>query len=248
MSRTPPREQRLASQLAGTGRKPRSSDCARCLVLRGLREAGLPSATIGSLCEQLWLTRAKKRQLLFLEGNRATHLFVLRSGRVKLSRHDSAGTEHIVEILESGDVFGAEAVFDLPYGVSAEAMNDVEVCVGTRREVEALLEVAPSFGMSLARYLLRRLNDVRARQACLGTVGARARLAAWLLHETKRRGPDAQTTPHDLTLAEYGAILGTSPETVCRALKDLRQRGIVELRDGALRILDEGRLRRLART
>lgn len=248
MSCTPPREQSLASRLATTARKPQSSDCARCLVLRGLQEAGLPASTIGSLCQQLWLTRAKRRQLLYLEGNRATHLFILRSGRVKLSRHDSAGSEHIVEVLESGDVFGTEAVFGLDYGVSAEAMTDAEVCVGTKEEIAALAQAAPTFGMSLARYLLVRLNDARARQACLGTVGARARLAAWLLNEVRRRGPASDSTPQDLTLAEYGAILGTSPETVCRALKDLRQRGVLETREGSIRILDEARLSRLART
>lgn len=247
MSRTPPGNETLAASLAATGRKPRSEDCRRCLVLRGLQEAGLPAATIGSLCERLWLTRARRRQLLFLEGNRATHLFVLRSGRVKLSRHDTGGTEHIVDVLTSGDLFGAEALFGEEYGTSAEAMTEVEVCVGTRAEVEALLDVAPSFGMSLARYLSSQLDLARARQACLGTVGARARLAAWLLNEVRRRGPQADSTPHDLTLAELGAILGTSPETVCRTLGDLRQRAIVAVEAGEIRIVDPARLARLAR-
>jgi len=211
-----------------------------------LKEAGLPPVTVSTLCERLWLTRARRRQLLFMEGNRGTHLFILRSGRVKLTRHDSAGGEHIVEVLDPGDLFGAEAIFGEDYGTTAEAMEDVEVCAGTRAEIEALLEQAPSFGMSLARHLLKRLNESRARQACLGTVGARARLAAWLLHEVQRHG--SNQAPNDLTLSEYGAILGTSPETVCRALRDLKQRGIVAVVDGTFRVLDQARLTRLART
>ena len=248
MSRTPPHTSDLTSGLTAAACKPRSSDCSRCLVLRGLQRAGLPASAVGALCERLWLVRARRRQLLFLEGNRATHLFVLRGGRVKLSRHDQSGAEHIVEILESGAVFGSEAIFGMDYGASAEALQDAEVCVGTRQEIDALLDQAPSFALSLARYLQEQVNDARARQACLGAVGARGRLAAWLLHEVKRRDPSGDSTPYDLTLAEYGAILGTAPETVCRALKDLRTRGIVEVSDGVLRLLDEARLSRIARS
>lgn len=247
MSRPPPEPSGASAGLVAGGRKPRSADCSRCLVLRGLREAGLPAAAISSLCEQLWLTRARRRQLLFLEGNRATHLFVLRRGRVKLSRHDSAGAEHIVDVLQAGDLFGAEAMFGADHGTSAEALNDVEVCVGSKQEIDALLERAPGFAISLSRYLLEQLNQARTRQACLGAVGVRARLAAWLLHEVARRGDETGSVPHDLTLAEYGAILGTSAETVCRALKELRGRELVEVDGGQLRVLDAGRLARMAR-
>jgi CRP-like cAMP-binding protein len=230
------------------GRKPRSSDCAHCTVLKGLREAGLPDGTISALCDHLRLTRAKRRLLLFLEGNRASHLFVLRRGRVKLTKHDASGGEHIVEILQRGDLFGVEAVFGRDCGTSAEALEDVEVCVGGRTEIEALLAAAPSFGISLARYLVERLDGARARQACLGTVGARARLAAWLLHEVGRRGGDSGSIAHDLTLAEYGAVLGTSPETVCRTLGEFKRRGLVKVEGAQLRVLDQAKLRRLART
>jgi len=79
-------------------------------------------------------------------------------------------------------------------------------------------------------------------------VGARARLAAWLLHEANKRGERRDEIPHDLTLADYGAVVGTSPETVCRVLRDLRERGVVEVLGSVIRILDPGRLRRFAKT
>ena len=234
--------------LVEIGRKPRTSDCASCVILAGLREVGLPASTVGQLCQRLWLTRARRRQILFLEGNRATHVFALRKGRVKLTKTDASGGEHIVAVLESGALFGVNAMFGRDHGTSAEALGEVELCVGSKQEVEALLAEAPLFGVSLARYLQDPLDEARARQACLGTVGARARLAAWLLHEANKRGERRDEIPHDLTLADYGAVVGTSPETVCRVLRDLRERGVVEVLGSVIRILDPGRLRRFAKT
>lgn len=236
------------TSLVEIGRKPQTSDCANCMILRGLQEVGLPASTVGQLCERLWLTRARRRQILFLEGNRATHIFALRKGRVKLTKTDAAGGEHIVAVLESGALFGVNAMFGQDYGTSAEALGDAELCVGSKQEIEALLAEAPLFGVSLARYLQDQLDEARARQACLGTVGARARLAAWLLHEANKNGKLRDRIPHDLTLADYGAVVGTSPETVCRVLRDLRDRGVVEVLGSWIRIIDRGRLVRLART
>lgn len=230
------------------GRKPRSADCANCVILRGLKEAGLPAGAVTKLCERLWLTHARRRQILFLEGNRATHVFALRSGRVKLTKTDAAGAEHIVAVLESGALFGVNAMFGRNHTTSAEALGDVDLCVGSKHEVEALLSEAPLFGVSLARYLQDQLDESRSRQACLGTVGARARLAAWLLHESSKDGQERDTIPHDLTLSDYGAVVGTSPETVCRVLREMRSRKVVEVGESQIRILDRGRLGRLART
>ena len=230
------------------GRKPRTADCARCEILIGLRKSGLPASRTAALCERFWLTRARRRQLLFLERNRATHVFALRRGRVKLTKHDSAGNEHIVTVLETGALFGLDAMFDGEHGTSAEVLSEhAEICVGARPQIEALIAAAPGFGAALTRYVLRQLDDARSRQACLGTVGAKARFAAWLLHEAGRGGDGADTVPHDLTLAEYGAMLGTSAETVCRVLGDLRSRGLVAVEDARFRILEPSRLRLIAR-
>lgn len=46
---------------------------------------------------------------------------------------------------------------------------------------------------------------------------------------------------------ELGELLGTSPEAVCRGLAEFRKKGWISLEGRRLRILDEKRLRAVAR-
>jgi len=244
----PPKSPSDETDLPSGGPKPRTADCARCVILRGLQQAGLPASQMHHLCERFWLMRARRHQLLYLEGNRATHVYALRSGRVKLSKHTAAGREHIVSVLGSGALFGLAAVFGGSYEASAEALGDAVLCMGARDDMEALVGEVPSFGLTLAAHLATQLDDARIRQAGLGTVGTRARLATLLLHEATRDGEERTSLPRDLTLADYGAMLGAAPETVCRSLGELRDRGVLEVDSDELRIVDIHRLRRIART
>ena len=224
--------------------KARTADCARCAILRGLRDAEVPSSDLARMCGSLWLSRARRRQILFYEGNRATHLYALRSGRVKLVSHDVAGREHIVNVLGPGSLFGLGAVFGGDYSATAEVLTDAELCVCTREEVSVFLAEAPGFGLSLARYVHSRLDEAHTRQACLGAVGSRARLAAYLLYEA--RGSEGGV-PRDLTLSDYAGILGIAPETVCRALKSFRCSGWIEVSDDSIHVRDRVALERVAR-
>lgn len=98
-----------AAGIARRGRKVRTSDCRKCFLLQSFRNAGLPATTVDALCEQMWLNRVRRRQIVYVDGNRATHLYAIRSGKVKLVRPVAGGREHVTEVLETGDA-GAQRV------------------------------------------------------------------------------------------------------------------------------------------
>lgn len=243
----------LAAQLrtpepAGHG-KSRTADCRRCVIWNSLHAADLPDRTIRAICDRMWLNRARRHQVLFAEGNRATYLYAVRSGRVKLTRVEEEGREHVTAILESGDLFGFEAVFGAAYGAGAEAMADAELCLASGVELRELMREVPEVAVDLARYLHHQLERSRRRLTYLTAVGARAKLAGYLLHEILANGAaesEDPALPRDLTLRELGGILGLSPETVCRALKSLEASAAIEAGGSVLRIRDLSALRRLA--
>jgi CRP/FNR family transcriptional regulator, cyclic AMP receptor protein len=241
-----PRSSRQAA-LAEQDRKSHSADCRNCLILKSLAEVDLASATIHATCDRMVLHRMRRRQLLFLEGNPPTHLYAIRSGRVKLVKTDESGREHVSAILGSGDLFGFEAVFDSAYATSAEAMTDGEVCLASSAELKELLAELPGLALDLLRYLHFQICRSRDRQACLGSLGARAKLAGYLLHSLAGAETADRTVARDLTLRDLGGILGLSPETVCRTLGALRSRRIVEVLPAGIRVLDVPALRLFAR-
>jgi CRP/FNR family transcriptional regulator len=176
----------------------------------------------------MWLHRARRGQTLYLEGNRAAHLYALRRGTVKIVKLDAHGREHVTAVLKTGALFGFEAAFDEAYATGAEAGAESELCLVTREELTALMDELPGFAFVLTACLYRHWVSTQRRQAYLANPGARARLAGYLLS----RLPDGDLepsprVPHELTQRELGGILGLSPETVCRTMAALRSEGVI---------------------
>lgn len=238
-----------AAGIARRGRKVRTSDCRKCFLLQSFRNAGLPATTVDALCEQMWLNRVRRRQIVYMDGNRATHLYAIRSGKVKLVRPVAGGREHVTEVLETGDIFGFEAIFDSAYATGAVALTDCELCLASGAELSDVMSEVPRLATDLACYLHHQLCRTRERQACLGASGASAKLASFFLHGLSSYGEDSErdfTVARDLTLGDLGGILGLSPETVCRARRDLTARGIIETLPSGVRVRDVESLQRVA--
>lgn len=211
-------------------------ECRNCI--RRLVDGGLPAALGEALCRRMWRQYMRRGQVLYVEGNRATHFYAVHSGRVKLVVGDQRGREHITAIMESGDLFGFESLFDEVYEISAETLTDGELCVGDGDRVRELVDQTPAIAIDLARYLHRQLRRTRARQAFLGASSAHAKVAGYIVQRlgTDGRGPAEPRIPHDLTLNELGGMLGLSPETVCRTLGKLKAAGTIELDADSIRI------------
>jgi CRP/FNR family transcriptional regulator len=197
----------------------------------------------------MWLNRVRRRQILYVEGNRSTHLYAIRSGKVKLVRIAGGGREHVAAVLETGDLFGFEAIFDSAYATDAVTLTDCELCLASGPELSDVMSEVPRLASDLARYLHFQLCRTRERQACLGASGASAKLASFLLQGLYARGGGNEkdsAVACDLTLRDLGGILGLSPETVCRARRDLTRRGIIETLPSGVRVRDVESLQRVA--
>ena len=229
------------------GRKVRSADCARCVIMCSLRDAGVRNSTIQSICESMWLNRARRRQIVYSEGNGATHLYAIRSGKVKLLKLDAAGRPRVTGVLQSGDLFGFEALFDETYDSFAEALTDCELCLASADQLKRMIADVPQIATDLAGYLHRQLTRTRDRQVAVTATGATAKVAGFLLHSVEWADDGEATVARDLTLGDLGGILGISPETACRVLSDLKAGGVVETRPAGILVRDHDRLRRLAR-
>jgi len=228
-------------------RKTRTADCRNCTMLRALQAASLPAKTVDAICERMWLTTVRRRQILYTEGNKATHLYAVRSGKVKLVRVDANGREYVSTVLESGDLFGFEALFGEAYETGAESVMVGEVCQASGTELRTLMDRVPGVATDLARYLHTQLARARQRNEYLSAPNATARLAGFLLQSLDRDTPDGDTVvARELTLRDLGALLGLAPETVCRARRDLESRSVVQTLRSGIRVCDVHSLEQVA--
>ena len=86
--------------------------------------AGLPARETEALAAGAVESRCTARAYVFMEGEPAGWLCVVRTGHVRIVRHSSAGKDVVLELLGPGEVFGGVAVFERrPYPASAQAIS-----------------------------------------------------------------------------------------------------------------------------
>lgn len=198
----------------------------------------MATASIDAVCSSMRLLRVKKRRLLHREGDPGTQLYALRSGSVKLFKLDESGREHVTAVLESGDIFGFEAMFGEPYAGAAAALTPSELCIASAGDIASLLASTPRLTLDLTRYLWGRMASMFERQVHVSGPGARAKVAGFLLHRLEQAENESKEVTHHLSLRELGASLGISGETVCRVLSDLKAEGVIEPISGGVRVVD----------
>lgn len=188
-----------------------------------------------------------KGAVLFVEGQPAHGLFVLCSGKAKLTASSAQGRSLIVRVADAGEVLGLSAVMSsAAYEVGAETLEPSQVSFLPRDEFLRFLQDYGEVSVQVARHLsmeLQRAYHQLTRIVLAPT--ARAKLAGLLV---ERASPDGQQElkgvsfqlPH--THGEIGELIGCSRETVSRLLNDFRREGFIQVKGSSITLLDPAKL------
>ncbi len=173
-----------------------------------------------------------KGELLFHQGDTGTHLYIVRSGRVKLYNISGDGRQQILRILEQGEFFGELALFqDTHQYCFAEAMEFSQVCLLRQVDFQDLLRRKPSVALALLQAMSGRLSQAERFISDLTLKTVEERLVSWLLMkaQTGITVGDQITVILDLSREELASLLGTTIETVSRRLNSLQGQGFLTL-------------------
>lgn len=97
---------------------------------------------------------APKNTVLMLQGNAAPAMYIIRRGKVQLSRCEEHGKETVLSVLSEGDCFGERAMLrHKPYSETALALTDVELSVLRREHVTFAMMNDPSFRRTIESYI-----------------------------------------------------------------------------------------------
>jgi CRP-like cAMP-binding protein len=198
----------------------------------------LPDEEIEALDSAGAVELASKAQVLFREDQTLTRLYVVSFGSVKLVRSSQEGREFIVDLVGPRDTFGALAE-PLVSVVAARALEESMILAVPVAAVRRALERNPALALRAVRDAERRLRAAETRAARFAFESVPRRLAALLLEATDRRSGLLRFPLNQSELASY---VGSSRETVCSILNQLRRDGIVETPRGRVQVLDRRRL------
>ena len=186
---------------------------------------------IGELCNNLTQKEAKKNQVVYAKGG-DKKVFILISGKVKISEINSSGDEMIKELILPGDLFGDVM---LSYEGStyeyAEVISERAIYYAIGQEQLALLMRSNhALTMNYMAKVSEKFRSLENRYVNMVTKDVKSRLLycfkEWAKKEGKRLG-DKVIVKNSLTHNDLANLISTSRQTVTVILNELKDAGII---------------------
>ncbi|MEJ2635987.1 MAG: Crp/Fnr family transcriptional regulator [Calditrichia bacterium] len=189
--------------------------------------------------------RYHKENLILIEEEIGSTMFVILSGRVKISRISDDGREVILSILSDGDFFGEMSLLDgHTRSANVTAIEDSELLVIRREEFLQMLRDYPQIAINLLKELAQRIRKSDEHIKSLSLQDATGRVASTLLRIAEDSGVFRQGQVEILELPlqqDLANMAGTSRETISRVIKSLSMQGYLKKQGGKIIILDYDR-------
>ncbi|MBI2412168.1 MAG: Crp/Fnr family transcriptional regulator [Deltaproteobacteria bacterium] len=219
----------------------------RCHIRENTIFTGLNDAQLDAFKDVVVISSYKKRELVYLDGDECTGLYIIRTGRLKLVRSSSTGKEQIINILNPGDLLGFEVFYEgRLYKNTAVAMEDSELCYIEKNAFFKILEREPDISKKLIISLGKELNHAYERIGNLGLLNAKEKLGHLLYTLANEYGvKEDGGVKLNLTLSrlEIAELLGITQETSIRLLKSFKEDGILDIRRKEIIIKSMSRLK-----
>ena len=189
----------------------------------------LPVETLAAMSQTAVRHRKGKGEALFLQGDPAETMYLLKGGRVKLSKLAESGEERILGYRKPGDVLGESLIGDAAhYPCSAWCLEETLVCGFTRQQFQSLLLDHPHIGLQVIKNMGERIAWLTDQVGNLTVTSIEDRLHRILHSVAREQGKvDRRGLIIDfpLTHEELGFLIGAHRVSVTRAMAALKQRG-----------------------
>jgi CRP/FNR family cyclic AMP-dependent transcriptional regulator len=184
----------------------------------------------------------KKDNMILIEEEVGSTMFIILDGRVKISRISDDGREVILSILSEGDFFGEMSILDgQNRSANVVTLEDSRILVIRREDFLRMLHDYPQIAINLLKELAARLRRSDSQIKSLSLQNATGKVASTILRIADDSGKihlgqvEIPRLPPQQDLAN---MAGTSRETISRVIKSLCEKGYLKKEGNRLIILD----------
>jgi CRP-like cAMP-binding protein len=193
----------------------------------------VPPETLADLARRVWEKKADAGTVIVNHEEPGDVLFVIASGKCKVALYGETGREIILSILRSGDFFGEMSLLDRqPRSANVIAVED-SVLLGLDRDAfQSHLTAHPATALAVLAEMSRRLRHADEVIGNLALLDVYARVARAVRELAQKQGEPVEgglLVKERPTQQEIAGLIGTSRETVSRALSDFARRGLLEM-------------------
>lgn len=190
--------------------------------------AQLSDEDIAQLAEVARERSYPRNAVIVFEDDPGDALYLVIKGQVKVVLIGEDGREVILSVLKDGDCFGEMALIDdEPRSAHVIAMEDSDVLVLRREDFQRKLSELPGMALALLRTLSRRLREADEKIGGLVLLDVNGRVAQLLLKLADEN--DGVNIVRKITHHTIAQMVGSSRETVSRTIRELAEKGLIEV-------------------
>jgi CRP/FNR family cyclic AMP-dependent transcriptional regulator len=187
------------------------------------------------------INKYKKKQIIYSEGNRPARLFYLQKGKIKTYKTNDDGKELTVGLYFEGDFLGHVALLEgTNYKETAEALEDAEVAFIPKEDFEELMYANREISQKFVTLMAKNITEMEDQLLKIAYCSLRKKVADSLIALNKK-----YKNAINLSRDNLATIAGIATESLIRTLGDFKSEKLIDIREGAIFILDEKKLENL---
>ncbi len=211
--------------------------------------SGLNKQSMETLSKITTMESFKKNQPIYFAQEPSNSIFLLKKGRVKLTRTSPEGKEMIIALVNPGEVFGEMSLIDEEQRTDfAFALDECLICAISKGDFKDFVEENPVLNLKITKLIGFKLRRYSERIEDLVFKDAEQRVVSFLLNlardNGKKIGDEIFIKPF-LTHQDIAELTACSRQTVNSVLAKLREQKVINFDRRKLIIYKEEELKKI---
>ena len=186
---------------------------------------GMDESSMEMMDQKSKMKKSSKREVIYFPEERSDNIYLLKEGKVKISRVSEDGKKMTLHLIGPGEIFGESAILGQDKHENiAEVVEDAVICSINRTMFQEMLTNNPKLNLSINKFIGLRIRRIQAHVEDLVFKDAQERVVAFLKRYAKTFGKkmiDGWMVRPFLTHQEIADLTATSRQTVNSILNDL---------------------------
>lgn len=200
----------------------------------------LTQAQAESVAEGVVKRRYKRGEVIVEQGKKSNFLAIVLTGRARVVTTDSRGREVILATMNPGDYMGEMSLIDnQPHSATVRAEVQTDVLILGRVEFARCLPENTSMAYAVMKGLVQRLRQADRKIESLALMDVYGRVARALLEFAQPDKEGRLVIRDRVSRQDVAKMIGASREMVSRVMKDLEDRGFIEVGEDGSTLIKE---------
>lgn len=198
--------------------------------------ANLDIGLIKEIAQQAKRQQYEAGQVVFLEGQRDVALYIVQSGWLKAVKSSPDGREQVLHFIGAGEAFNAIGVLVQSVNpATVIALEPATLWVIQQSIILRLIDEHPELGRIIIQRLAERIQQLIDMVEDFSLRTIESRLARYLIEQSSE---EQIQRPRWATQAELANRLGTVPDVLNRALRNLAKDHLIQVERHQIQILN----------